>query len=268
MKTQEEIIETNKRQKAFYNNVTQNFFTKIWANLRNGVLNKIRKNIGVQDQTYSIHKEWFGDLTYKKVLDLGCFAGNYWSIYLAENSKQYIGIDLSDVAIEKLKQRIVNFPNASAVSVDFLSEDFTEIEFDLIYAYGVLHHFPTTSILIGKLNEKLATHGQIISYDPLETSWPIKLLRKLYRPFQSDAAWEWPFTRKTIKEYQMAFRLIERHGLLGKSKWVYLINFLPISDAKKHKIGKKWHQSDWDLSTTSDQHLFRCMHVTMLMQKK
>jgi SAM-dependent methyltransferase len=86
---------------------------------------------------------------------------------------------LSHVAIEKLKQRIVNFPNARAISVDFLSEDFTENEFDLIYAYGVLHHFPTIPILISKLNEKLANHGQIISYDPLETSWPIKLLRKL-----------------------------------------------------------------------------------------
>ena len=87
MKTTEEILETNKKQAAFYNNVKQNYFTKLWARFRNGILNKIRKNIGVHDQAYNLHKEWFGDLSTKKVLDLGCFAGNYLSLYLAEHSK-------------------------------------------------------------------------------------------------------------------------------------------------------------------------------------
>jgi len=45
MKTTEEILETNKKQKEFYNNVKQNYFTKLWARFRNGILNKIRKNI-------------------------------------------------------------------------------------------------------------------------------------------------------------------------------------------------------------------------------
>ncbi len=267
MKTTQAILKTNLKQAAFYNNIKQNFFTKIWAKFRNGLLNKIRKNIGVQDQAYALHKEWFGDLSEKKVLDLGCFVGNYWSIYLAEHSKSYLGIDLSDVAIAKLNDRLDRFPNAKAEAIDFLSDDFKDKDFDLIYAYGVLHHFENTSILIEKLKEKLATNGTIISYDPLETSLPIKIIRALYRPFQSDAAWEWPFTKKTFFQFQKAFTIVERRGLLGKSKWIVFINLLPISDEKKKQIGQKWHNQDWEKSKISNKVLFSCMHVTMLMKK-
>lgn len=267
MKNTESILETNKKQKEFYNNIKQNFFTKIWANFRNGMLNKIRKNIGIQYHAYLLHKEWFGDLSDKKVLDLGCFSGNYWSIYLAEHSKSYLGIDLSDVAIAKLNERLSSFPNAKAEAVDFLAPDFIEKDFDLIYAYGVLHHFENTTVLINKLNEKLATNGSIISYDPLETSLPIKIIRTLYRPFQSDAAWEWPFKRKTFYQFQKSFTIVERRGILGKSKWVALLNFMPFSEEKKKRLGQKWYMEDWEQSKKSDKVLFSCMHLTMLMKK-
>jgi SAM-dependent methyltransferase len=268
MKTTEAILETNIKQKEFYNNFKQNFFTKIWAKFRNGLLNQIRKNIGIQDQVYLLHKEWFGDLSNKKVLDLGCFTGNYWSLYLAENAKEYLGIDLSDVAIAKLNERLKPFPNAKAQAIDFLAPEFVEKDFDLIYAYGVLHHFEYTEILIAKLNDKLALRGEVISYDPLETSVPIKIIRTLYRPFQSDAAWEWPLTKETFYKFQKAFEIKEKHGLLGKSKWVAFLDILPISANKKKKIGQKWHQQDWDESSASESTMFSCMHLTMLMQKR
>ena len=269
MKTTEAILETNKKQKEFYNNNSkQNLFTTIWSKFRNGLLNQIRKNIGIQDQAYLLHKEWFGDLSHKKVLDLGCHSGNYWSLYLAENAKEYLGIDLSDVAIAKLNERLKAFPNAKAEAIDFLSHDFVEKDYDLIYAYGVLHHFENTDILIAKLNEKLASKGEVISYDPLETSLPIKIIRTLYRPFQSDAAWEWPLTKKTFYQFQKAFKIKERRGFLGKSKWVAFFAILPISDKKKKKMGQKWHQQDWDESSASDSAMFSCMHITMLMQRR
>jgi SAM-dependent methyltransferase len=271
MNTQEEIIEINKKQVEFYNYKSdkKNLPTKIWYYFREKTLKKIRKDIGVLNESYDIHKVWFGDLSNKKVLDLGCYAGNYWSMYLAEHSKKYIALDLSDVAIEKLAQRLNPYPNAEAIASDFLSEEFAEKDFDLIYAYGVLHHFQNTDVLIEKLNEKLAPGGVIISYDPLETSLPIKIMRVLYRPFQSDKDWEWPFTKKTYFKFAKAFNIVERHGLLGQAKWYFIMNFVPfMSDNKKQIIGKNWHKKDWDLSLKSDRHLFKCMHLTMLMQKK
>lgn len=268
VKTTEAIIETNIKQAAFYNTKKKNVVTRIWSKIRNGVFDKIRKNIGIKDQTYLQHKEWFGDLSDKKVLDLGCHSGNYWSLYLAEHAKEYLGIDLSDLAIGALSEKLKDFPNAKVKAVDFLSADFKEKDYDLIYAYGVLHHFQNTAILVDKLNDKLASDGKIISYDPLQTSLPVKIVRTIYRPFQSDAAWEWPFTKKTFYQYQKAFNIIERRGLLGKSKWVMILELLPISNQKKKAIGQKWHQQDWQESKNSDSVLFSCMHLTILMKKK
>jgi SAM-dependent methyltransferase len=271
MKSQDEIIKINEKQKEFYNikDNKKNLSTKIWYALRENTLKKIRREIGVLNESYVIHKTWFGDLSDKKVLDLGCFEGNNLSLYLAQHSKRYIALDLSDIAINKLAERLKPYPNAVAIAADFLSVDFAETDFDLIYAYGVLHHFQNTDVLIAKLDEKLAPNGLIISYDPLETSLPIKIMRVLYRPFQSDKEWEWPFTKKTYFKFSKAFNILDRRGLLGQAKWYFILNFIPFLSAEKRQlIGKNWHRKDWDLSVKSDRHLFKCMHFTLLMQKK
>jgi SAM-dependent methyltransferase len=168
----------------------------------------------------------------------------------------------------KLNERLKDIPSANAVAIDFLSEEFKERDFDLVYAYGVLHHFPNMEILLHRLNEIMATNATLISYDPLQTSLPVKIVRTLYRPFQSDADWEWPFTKKTVQQIRHAFNVTETRGILGKSKWVFLVNFLPISEEKKKNLGQKWHNQDWEKSANSDKILFSCMHLTMFMKKK
>lgn len=236
MKTTEEVLVINKNQAEFYNTKKKNLATKIWASIRGGALTKIRKEIGVQDQTYALHKVWLGDLSNKKVLDLGCFSGNNLSVYIASQAKEYIGIDLSDIAIAQLNKKSKPYPNACAKSVDFLSvADFPEKDFDVIYAYGVLHHFQSVDMIINRMNEKLASNGVVIAYDHLETSLLVKILRVLYRPFQSDRDWECPFSKNTFYKFNSAFNIIERHGILGQSKWFFLFNFLPISINKKLK---------------------------------
>src|SRR5690606_6918858 len=101
-----------------------------------------------------------------------------------------------------------------------------------------------------------------------QTSLPIKIIRTLYRPFQSDREWEWPFSKKTYLKFENAFFIKERRAMLGKAKWFFLINILPISSSKKTTIVKNWHEEDWEKSQNSNFHMFRCMHLTMLMQKK
>ena len=260
--------DVNLRQKEFYNTKKKNLATRTWSYFRNGILNKTRKNIGMEKEILDLHLKWFGDLSKKKVLDLGCFEGNSLSIHLAKNSKQYLGIDLSEKGIGQLSNKIRDISNAEAVAIDFLSNDFNEKGFDLIYAYGVLHHFQDINYLISKLQEKLVEKGQIISYDPLKTSFPIKILRGIYRPFQSDKDWEWPFSKTTYYRFSDAFEIVERRAVLGKSKWFFLLNLLPLSSKMKNRIAVKWHQEDWKNSQNSDSAMFKGMHLTMLMQKK
>ncbi|GAB2778655.1 class I SAM-dependent methyltransferase [Salinimicrobium soli] len=264
----EERAAVNKRQREFYDSKHKNLPTRIWSFFRNGLLNKIKKQLQVERDIYELHKKWFGDLSNKKVLDLGCYKGNSLSFYLASNSKSYLGIDLSATGITYLEKRLKNIPTARAEVVDFLSKDFKEGDFDLIYAYGVLHHFKDVDELIAQLDKKLAVGGVIISYDPLQTSIPMKFFRMLYRPFQSDKDWEWPFSKKTFFKFQENFEVKERRGVLAKAKYASLLNFMPVSEEYKEKKAKKWHRSDWEKSSQSDTYLFRCMHLSMLLQKK
>jgi 2-polyprenyl-3-methyl-5-hydroxy-6-metoxy-1,4-benzoquinol methylase len=256
------------KQKAFYETKEKNFATKVWYYFRNRTLNAFRKNIGLEKEIYDLHLKWIGDLKTMRVLDLGCFEGNSLSFYMAKNAKEYVGIDLSDKAIGILKNRLKEIPTANVYAIDFLSSDFKEQDFDLIYAYGVLHHFKNTDKLIYKLKQKLGADGKIISYDPLTTSFPVRLARLFYRPFQTDKDWEWPFTKKVYYKYSIAFKILDRRAILGKTKWLFLMNVLPLSTQKKETISKRWHIEDWELSRKSDYHMFNCMHLTMLMQVK
>ncbi|MCM8569225.1 class I SAM-dependent methyltransferase [Gramella jeungdoensis] len=265
MKDQKEV---NKRQKEFYQSFKKNFATKLWFSLRNGILTNFRKSVGIEGIIINQHAEWIGDLKGKKVLDLGCFIGNSLSMYLAENAAEYVAIDLSDNAVQQFNRRLKHIPSANAYAVDFLAEEFKENDFDLIYAYAVLHHFKDVDGLIKRLNEKLSDKGRIINYDPTKTSLPVRLARSLYRPFQSDRDWEWPFDKKTIRKFENSFNILERHGILGKSKWFFLLNLLPIGEKKRIEIGRKWLKEDWEKSRISDERLYSCMQLTMFMEKK
>ncbi len=270
MKSTEDILEINKRQKEFYNSDSKtktNFASTLWFKFRNGALNDFRSKFDIKDRVYDEHKVWLGDLSDKKVLDLGCLRGNALSLHMAKNTKEYIGIDLSDVAIASLQKRIEseNCPNAQAIAVDFLSPEFHQSNFDIIYAYGVLHHFENFDLLVSKLKEKLSSNGVIISYDPLETSFPIKVLRTVYRPFQSDKDWEWPFTKSVLNKINNNFKIEEIRGVLGKSKYGVFLNLLPLNDAYKSRVISKMVDNDWNCTKISD--LYSCMHATMVLRK-
>lgn len=264
----ENRLELNKRQQEFYDRKKKNLPTRIWSYFRNGLLNRIKKELGVERDIYDLHKAWFGDLTDKKVLDLGCYMGNSLSMYLAENSKSYLGIDLSEKGIQHLRRRLENVPKAKAEVMDFLSEEFKEKDFDLIYAYGVLHHFKDVDELIKRLQEKLKPRGIIVSHDPLQTSLPIKIIRMVYRPFQSDKEWEWPFSKRTYYKFEKAFEIKERRGVFAKTKYTALLNLVPVNEEKKMAKARSWHLKDWEQSAISDSYMFNCMHLSMLMRNK
>ena len=96
MSTTQNTLEINKKR---------NFVTSLWSRIRHGLLANIRKELKISNQVYDLHKHWLGNLHDKKVLDLGCFEGNHLSVYIAQNAKEYIGLDLSDIGIAKLNEK-------------------------------------------------------------------------------------------------------------------------------------------------------------------
>lgn len=267
-----DMLSVNQKQKEFYNETDskkkKNLPSRIWSGFRNGLLSSYRKNFNISKRVYDQHREWLGDLSNKKILDLGCLRGNALSIYMAQNAQEYIGIDLSDVGIKELQTKIdnANCTNAKAVAVDFLSDEFSDKDFDIIYAYGVLHHFENFDVLIAKLKEKLVSGGIIISYDPLQTSLPVKIMRAAYRPFQSDKDWEWPFSKQTIRKLYQNFQVLDAKGVLGRSKYGVPLSLIPLGKDFKNNTIQKMIDKDWNIKKEED--IYSCMHVTMLLKNK
>lgn len=265
-----EMLCTNKDQTAYYElplDKKGNLITRLWLTLHLN-MDKIIKSIGINETVHDLHRRWLGDLSEKRVLDLGCYTGNKLSLSIAENSQSYLGIDLSGPAIDQLRRKLKEkrLVHADAKVVDFLSPEFTDRDFDVIYADSVSHHFKYFNVYLQVLAERLRPNGIVITMDPLQTSIPIKIVRLLYRPFQSNRKWEWPFTKATFEQIQEYFKIEAVQGILGYAKWALPIAV--ISEDYAIGLGKRLHSKDLKESSKLGKGLWRCMQVTMCLRKR
>ena len=199
-----------------------------WARLRNAV-GYYRRDSLIEQRATALQRRWLGDLSDKKVLDLGHGGGNVLSLYMAREAGDYHALDLCEEFSQRLRERAESqgITDIRSDYGDFLSEDYSEQGFDVIFAVGVAHHFKHFGAFLQRARERLAPGGVVITYDPLNEFLPLKVVRACYRPFQSDREWEWPFTRDSFTEMRQFFSIEEAYGFLGASKWaapLWLLN--------------------------------------------
>lgn len=267
-----EMQRLNIEQKAYYEEhagnlrKSGNVVTRTWTAVRNRVA-RYRNEVGIKQDMRNLHYEWFGDLSGCDTMELGCASGNSVSCYLAEHSASYLGVDLSSVGVANLNQRLAekNLPG-HAVSADFLADDFGHGPFDVIYAQGVLHHFEHFETFLQILHSRLKPGGRVVAFDPLQTALLPRVVRAAYRPFQSDADWEWPFSKQTFENMEQYFEIKELQGMMGWSKWGILA--LPFGVSFAAKVGRKLHQKDMRSAKTRSRALWRCMNVATLLIRK
>lgn len=271
--SKESMIEVNKTQTEFYSkkiDTSKNLIYRFWDVLRKKGFWAYRQFLGIDEHVVNLHTSWLGDLQNKSVLDFGCGAGNLLSPYLARHARHYVAMDLSDVLIGKLKTKLNNkgITSGQFISDDFLNYQFNPPKFDVIYAFGVMHHFKDLDVLLDRLEECLETDGTILTYDPTNVSILSKLVRALYRPFQPDAEWEFPFTNSAFNKIVNKFRIHAAQGYFGKSVLGFPFFFI----SRKSRIINNWanslHKKDLADLTKDSYQFRRAMNVTMLLVKK
>jgi len=237
----QQMLQINFRQKDFYESRYEathmnrqateraaNLPTNVWTWFRYGLMD-LGSSVNVYEQVYALHQKWMSDLGDARVLDLGCFAGNNLSLWIAENCADYTGIDLSEQATasldEKLRER--QLTHARAYKQDFLANSFPDNHFDLVYAHAVLHHFKEMTVLLEELKRILKPGGVVISFDPMMTEPLNRLARMLYRPLQTDRDWEWPFKRSTFHLIQKYFEIADMQGFMGMVKLGFPFQLIP-----------------------------------------
>jgi 2-polyprenyl-3-methyl-5-hydroxy-6-metoxy-1,4-benzoquinol methylase len=262
-----EMLLTNRRQKAYYDaasgwgtNRANSAITNLWRWLKIRALGvfELEELVGYIDR---LHLNWIGDVSDAKVLDLGCGSGNTLSVQLAASCREYVAIDLSETHLAILQEKLAasDAQNAKVKAIDFLSQEFSDGEFDLIYARSVLHHFRYFDKLLDRLESKLRPGGRIITYDPVQTWLPVRLLRTIIRPWQTDAQWEYPFNAAALLALESRFTVIDRRGIWGRSKWASIIGL--IAPRLGGRFARAWHAADIETNTT-ERSIYSCLQVT------
>jgi SAM-dependent methyltransferase len=87
---------------------------------------------------------------HRDVLEIGVGLGADHQLF-SEAGAQLIGIDLTERAVEHVRQRFETFHLPSDLRVANAERlPFGDQSFDVVYSWGVLHHTPNTSLAVGE----------------------------------------------------------------------------------------------------------------------
>jgi len=270
-----EMLRINKAQRDYYDHAdgageseVNGFATNLWRRWRGRALS-VFEDAAMDRSLSEVHLRWLPrDLSRSKVLDLGVGYGNPLSITLAKAAGSYVAIDLSPRLVDHFQRQLdrAGAPNARALVADFLSEEFAERDFDLVYARAVFHHFKYFDAFLENLHGRLAPGGVVVTLDdPIETWAPMKVLRAAYRPFQTDASWEYPFTRATLRRIERFFTIERAQGTYDSSKWAIPLGIVAPKFARR--CATRWHEKDlartYSVSTVTSS-----LRVSFLLRRK
>jgi len=267
----EEMIKVNKTQASFYDSISTsedieektgysknqkaNFLTRIWASLR------YRQQIAfteskLEEIKSSFHQKWIDKKLGGNFLEIGCFRGTRSSWPLIEGAGNYMGIDLSSKAVEALNVKITKEGldlKAKAHAIDLLEIN-VDVKYDLVFAHGVLHHFENPEPLFNKISDLLNNDGILLLTEPSTINPLFRFVRSIFRPFQSDAKWEWPFTKKTVSIMETYLKPVDGFGWGKTSLWFSLFTAIPLLEklAKpiykyflNKEINEGWNKKIW-----------------------
>lgn len=202
-----------KSKDGYAANTRAGWVTQAWAALRSHRKNLLKEQ-GVREQLEDRVRNFMLESSQGNVLEIGCFNGTRNSLWLARRCSHYTGIDLSPSALQVLRGKLCSegLDAKAELHAGDLLDFTTEQRFDLVYAQGVLHHFQHPDILLPFIHSLMKPGALLVFSDPVEVNVLLRTIRCLYRPFQTDHAWEWPFTSKTVDAMEHSFAINEAFG--------------------------------------------------------
>lgn len=140
----------------------------------------------------------------QRVLEIGCGIGSDAEEF-AKHGADYVGIDISDQSIELCQQRF----KVLDLEGEFYCIDAADINalqqlgnFDLVYSYGVIHHFPGIDQIINNVKTVLKVNGEFRFMVYSKNSWKYAMIRKGLDQFEAQAGCPYAqaFSQEEIQE--------------------------------------------------------------------
>lgn len=118
----------------------------------------------------------------KEILDCGCGTGIFAIIFAALGAKEVTGLDISPGSLAtglKLK-KMLGLENIKFVEGDMLQLPYEDETFDIIWAWGSVHHTENPLKAIFEIDRILKKHGKLLLalYKKTKFTWLHEILRK------------------------------------------------------------------------------------------
>lgn len=150
---------------------------------------------------YNIHEDFFDFLKdnakNSEILDYGCGVGSFVEKVINFSPKRIVGIDISEVSINKAREKIKKSKNNANFLVDNCEKTkFENNSFNIVYGSGILHHLKINECL-DEIHRILKPNGDLLFIEPLGTNPIINFYRKLTP--KSRSIDEHPFVNKDFE---------------------------------------------------------------------
>lgn len=138
----------------------------------------------------------------KRVLEIGCGIGSDAEEF-AKHGAEYVGIDISNESVAISRQRFRVLDLKGEFHVMNAARGLTNLgQFDLVYSYGVIHHFPGIDQIIQTVRDVLAPDGEFRFMMYAKNSWKYAMIQKGLDQYeaQADCPYAQVFTKEDITQ--------------------------------------------------------------------
>ena len=125
----------------------------------------------------------------KRVLEIGCGIGADAAEFV-KHGAEYVGVDLSQESVTLARKRFEVFDLQGKFYVMDGADTAALAElgkFDLVYSYGVLHHYPDLPQVLGNISQALDTGSDFRFLVYAKNSWKYAMIQKGLDQFEAQA---------------------------------------------------------------------------------
>lgn len=114
-----------------------------------------------------------------KVLDIGCFTGEFLEI-LQEKGADVYGVELQEDAVKIARKKMPG----KIFKTDVMKDPLPRIKFDVVSMLGLVEHVTNPVKLLEKAAALLKNDGVIIIQTPNSSSIPARIMKKYWPPYE------------------------------------------------------------------------------------
>jgi ubiquinone/menaquinone biosynthesis C-methylase UbiE len=181
--------------------------------------------------------EKLGDVRGKKILELGCGAGEA-SVYFAKLGAEATATDLSSGML-RVVEEVATMHGVSVETRQTASDslDFADESFDIVYAANLLHHVEISPTL-AEVERVLKPGGIFAAWDPLAHNPLINIYRRMATEVRTED--EHPLKMSDLRLFRQRFEDVSYNTTWFFTLWIFLSFFLiERVDPNKERYWKK-----------------------------